>query len=132
MDTSFNKGNFESKIWKIKKIWERSENFHFQRGGLPYFGVVRKFSFSRGLINGGRGGFPRGFPLSILQHRKGQPSFGGRGSSLKCSGEHTFVERGIGGSSPLYGWRIKNIGLHRGGVPPCSPPLWETLTIMKK
>ena len=43
------KGNFESKIWKKVKIRKRSAKFHFQRGGLPYFGVVRKFSFSRGL-----------------------------------------------------------------------------------
>ena len=46
-------------------------------------------------------------------------------SSLRCSGEHTFVESEggghWGGSSPLYGWRIKKIGLHRGGIPLTIP-----------
>ena len=31
------------------KIRKRLGNFHFKRGGLPYYGVVRKFSFSWGL-----------------------------------------------------------------------------------
>ena len=45
----------------------------------------------------------------MQQHRKEQPSVGGRGSSLRCSGKHTFVESGgrghqIGGESKKLGY----------------------------
>ena len=52
----------------------------------------------------------------MQQHRKEQPSVGGRGSSLRCSGKHTFVESGgrghqIGGESKKLGY-IEWVFLH--------------------
>ena len=39
----------KSEISKIAEIRERPKDFHFQEGGLPYEGEVRKISFSGGL-----------------------------------------------------------------------------------
>ena len=42
---------------------------------------------------------------------------GGVGSILL----HKAGGKALGESSPLHGWIIKTIGLHRGGAPPRSP-----------
>ena len=113
-------------IWKIVKIRKRSENFYFQRGVLPYEGVVRKYSFSRGIaLLGG-----------LISKEVDTTAYydAGRGNQVMwgvCSGGVGSILLYIGGvssgggGSPLHG-RINKIGLHRGSTPPCSLH-WETL-----
>ena len=82
------------------KIRKRLGNFHFKRGGLPYYGVVRNFSFSWGLSFLGvevEGGGVISQEVSTLHTttQEEQPSDKGRQDFTQVEwGAHFCIKRG--------------------------------------
>ena len=110
------------------KITERSKNSHFQEGGLPCYGVIRKFSFSRGVtLLGVEGYFLWGDWYPKAYYGAGRDNLvvmvvamGGGAGVTQMEWEHTFRCKGQPVGGQLISWRrVNKIGLHMGQ---CSPP----------